>query len=69
VISFHECSVTGYTFARNLSREELFEIAEPVPDGKTIRRLIEIAADNSIVVLAGLFERGNDGEFTRHLYV
>jgi predicted amidohydrolase len=60
VIAFHECSVTGYTFARHLSKEELLAIAEPIPDGDSIKRLIEIAKANNIVVLAGLFEKDND---------
>jgi predicted amidohydrolase len=60
VIAFHECSVTGYTFAMNLSREEMLDLAEPVPEGSSIRRLISIAADNNMVILAGLFEKDND---------
>jgi len=28
-IAFHECSVTGYTFARHLTREQMLDIAEP----------------------------------------
>ena len=57
VIAFHECSVTGYTFASRLSREELLAVAEPVPDGPSINTLIQIARSNNIIVLAGLFER------------
>jgi predicted amidohydrolase len=56
-IAFHECSVTGYSFARHLSREEMTELAEFVPDGPSIQRLIEIAAKNKIFILAGLFEK------------
>lgn len=60
VIAFHECSVTGYTFARNLSREQLLAVAEPIPDGPSIRALQAIAAEHNIVVLAGLFEKDAD---------
>jgi predicted amidohydrolase len=60
VIAFHECSVTGYTFARHLSKEEMLAIAEPIPDGNSIKQLIEIAKANNIVVLAGLFEKDKD---------
>ncbi len=59
-IAFHECSVTGYTFARNLSRNELSELAEPIPDGPSIRRLIEISRRHGVYVLAGLFEKEGD---------
>lgn len=57
VIAFHECSVTGYTFARKLTREGLLDLAERIPDGPSIRRLISIAAEHQIVILAGLFEK------------
>ncbi|MFH0842135.1 MAG: nitrilase family protein [Bacteroidota bacterium] len=57
VIAFHECSITGYTFARRFSREQMIDIAEVVPEGKSIGRLIEIACKNGIVILAGLFEK------------
>ena len=57
VIAFHECSVTGYTFARHLSREQMLEVSEYIPDGPSIRALQEIAAEHNIVVLAGLFEK------------
>lgn len=60
VILFHECSITGYTFARHLSREELLDVAEYIPEGKSIKRLTQIARDNDIVVLAGLFEKDKD---------
>lgn len=56
-IAFHECSITGYTFARRLSKEQLLELAEPIPQGKSISRLTRIAKTNNIAVLAGLFEK------------
>lgn len=56
VVAFHECSVTGYSFARKLTREQLLAIAEPVPDGPSVERLIAIARKHDIIVLAGLFE-------------
>ena len=57
VVAFHECSVTGYSFARNLSKEEMLALAEEIPDGESIQRLISIARKHNIVVLAGLFEK------------
>lgn len=61
-IAFHECSVTGYTFARRLSKAELWDLAEVIPSGPSIVTLTEIARRHGIAVLAGLFERGDDGE-------
>jgi len=60
VIAFHECSITGYTFARHLSKEEMLDLAEYIPHGPSIKRLQEIAADYDIVLLAGLFEKDQD---------
>src|SRR5512133_449619 len=60
VIAFHECSITGYTFARHLSRQQMLQLAEPVPDGESVRMLIEIAAKTNMVILAGLFEKDAD---------
>ena len=61
VVAFHECSITGYTFARHLSREELLALAEPIPHGESVQRLIEIAREFKIAILAGLFEKSSEG--------
>lgn len=61
VISFHECSITGYTFARHLSKEELLNVAEFVPDGPSVQKLIQIATAHDITILAGLFEKDTAG--------
>ncbi|WP_341834964.1 nitrilase family protein [Chitinophaga pollutisoli] len=60
-IAFHECSITGYTFARHLDRSQLTDLAEYIPDGPSIRRLQEIAGKHDIAVLAGLFEKDEQG--------
>jgi predicted amidohydrolase len=60
VIAFHECSITGYTFARSLSKEQMLDLAEIIPDGESIQKLIAIAKKHDIVVLAGLFEKDKD---------
>lgn len=57
VIAFHECSITGYTFARNLSKTQMLELAELIPSGESILALTAIAAKHNIAVLAGLFEK------------
>ncbi|HUA27170.1 MAG TPA: nitrilase family protein [Steroidobacteraceae bacterium] len=62
VAAFHECSITGYSFARRLSRQQLWGLAEAIPGGASIEALTGIARRNGIAVLAGLFERGEDGE-------
>jgi predicted amidohydrolase len=56
-VAFHECSITGYTFARHLNKQQMLDLAEFIPGGESIVRLTEIAAKNNINVLAGLFEK------------
>jgi len=70
VISFHECSITGYTFARHLSKEQMLNLAEIIPNGESILKLIEIAKNNDIIILAGLFEKDeNDNLFKAYVCV
>src|SRR5678815_4314880 len=60
VIAFHECSITGYTFARHLSKEQMLDLAEFVPGGNSTIKLTEIAKKYNIVILAGLFEKDTE---------
>ena len=70
VIAFHECAVTGYSFARTLSKEQMLDLAEMIPGGDSILRLIKIAKENNIIVLAGLFEKdANDNLFKAYVCV
>ncbi|HET6543138.1 MAG TPA: nitrilase family protein [Chryseolinea sp.] len=70
VIAFHECSITGYTFARHLSKNEMLDVAEVIPTGPSIKRLNEIARKNNIVILAGLFEKdSSDNLFKAYVCV
>ena len=63
IVSFHECSICGYTFLQHLSRTQLAALAEPVPGGPSIRELERIARVHGVVVMAGLVEAGEDGRF------
>lgn len=62
VISFHECSITGYTFARHLSKEQLLDIAEFIPDGESVKKLTAISREHGITILAGLFEKDSENK-------
>lgn len=57
IVSFHECSICGYTFLQSLDRGELTALAEPVPDGASVTALTGIAREFSVIVMAGLIER------------
>ncbi len=67
VVSFHECSITGYTFLQDLTREQVAELAEPAPGGPSTRRLTEMARRYGVSILAGLVEA--DGEKLLNTYV
>lgn len=80
VIAFHECAITGYTFAKDLSKKELLKIAEFIPEGDSIKNgipvgdsiesLTEIASEYNIAILAGLFEKdSNDNIYKAHVCV
>lgn len=70
VIAFHECSVTGYTFARHLSKAQMLDLAEFIPDGESILKLTETAKKYDIAILAGLFEKDkNDCLFKAYVCV
>lgn len=60
IVAFHECSITGYTFARHLSKEQMLDLSEYIPAGPSIKRLQEIAIRHQITVLAGLFEKDKE---------
>ncbi|RMG34773.1 MAG: nitrilase, partial [Planctomycetota bacterium] len=51
----------GYTFAQRLTRDRLWELAEPIPDGPSTRRLCALSDRLGVAILAGLFERTDEG--------
>ena len=63
IVSFHECSISGYTFLQHLDRAELDGVAESVPDGTSVRALEAIARRYQVIVMAGLVESGPAGAF------
>src|SRR5258705_420783 len=63
LIVFPECCITGYWFIRNLPVEQLAALAEPIPDGPSIRRLTELARRHRVTLGAGLVEAAGDGVF------
>jgi predicted amidohydrolase len=52
-----ELANSGYVFH---SREEAFALAEPVPEGETVRTWMAIARKLNVTVVAGLVERSGD---------
>lgn len=69
IVSFHECCISGYSFVQDLSRDELFELAEQVPNGPSVAQLVAISKQNGVPVLAGLFERAGDEIYNTYVCV
>ncbi len=69
LVCFHECSISGYTFLETLSRDELEALAEDVPGGPSVKRLVEIAAGTGTVIAAGLVERDAGKLYNCHVVV
>jgi predicted amidohydrolase len=63
LIVFHECSITGYWFVRNLTEKELENLAEPIFEGESSQRLIKLAKKYNLIIGAGLIESGTPGPF------
>jgi N-carbamoylputrescine amidase len=63
LIVFPECCITGYWFIRNLSERALAQMAEPIFDGPSSQRLIDLAKKFGMTIGAGLVEAGAAGEF------
>lgn len=61
MVSFHECSITAYTFLQHLDRGQLTALAERVPDGPSVNALMGIAREFRTVVMAGLVEIDEEG--------
>jgi N-carbamoylputrescine amidase len=57
LIVFPECCVSGYWHLRKLSRDELRELAEPVPQGPVTQELLELSKQHGMTIGAGLVER------------
>jgi predicted amidohydrolase len=67
IVVFPECCITGYWFLRNLSREQLQAVAEPVFGGPSSQALMRLARRYRVMIGAGLIEI--DGEQMYNAYV
>jgi len=63
LILFPECCITGYWFLRNLPADALAQLAEPIFNGPSSQRLIEMAKRFGMTIGAGLVEACPTGEF------
>ncbi|NNE00102.1 MAG: acyltransferase [Pirellulaceae bacterium] len=59
--AFPEMCITGYWHVRNLSRQQIDQLAEPIAEGPSTQRLVALAKKHQMTLGAGLIERGDDG--------
>ncbi|WP_411030431.1 nitrilase family protein [Spongiimicrobium sp. 3-5] len=69
VISFHEMSITAYTFTKDLNFHEITTLAEEVPNGNSTQELIKISKEFNIPILAGLVEKSDGKIFNTYICV
>jgi predicted amidohydrolase len=62
LLVFPEMCLTGYWHVRNLPREEIDALAEPVPSGPCSEALLSLASEYGMTIGAGLIERSKDAE-------
>ena len=61
IIAFPEHCLTGYWFMRNLPREDISSLAEPVPGGPSTQELLDLSRRHSMTIGAGMVEVAHDG--------
>ena len=60
LIAFPECCLTGYWFLRNLTKQQLESLSEPIP-GPSTQRLLALSKQHNMTIGAGLVERDDQG--------
>jgi len=61
LIAFPEMCLTGYWHVRNLSREAIEALAEPVPSGASTQAVLDLSTQHHITIGVGLIEQAKDG--------
>ena len=63
LILFPECCITGYWYIRNLTKDELEDLSEPVTEGESSQKVISLSEKHGIAIGAGLIEKDKDGSY------
>ncbi len=69
LISFHEMSITAYTFTKDFSLKQITNLAEEVPNGKSTQELIGISKEFNMPILAGLVEKSDGKIYNTYICV
>ncbi len=67
LVVFPEMCITGYWHVRNLTRPEIADLAEPIPDGPSTEHLLRIASSHRLTVGAGLIENAGGRLFNSYV--
>lgn len=62
LIVFPEMCITGYWHVRNLTKEEIIDLAEPIPAGPSTQLLKRLSVKYGMTIGAGLIEISEQGE-------
>jgi len=62
LLVFPEMCITGYWHIRNLSRQAIESLSEPVPAGPSTQALLNLSAKHNMTIGAGLIEKAPDGK-------
>ncbi len=69
MVSFHELCITAYTHLKDLSKQELDDLSEEIPNGKSTQHLIQLSKKYDIPILAGLVEKDGDNYYNSYICV
>ena len=59
----------AYTFLKDLSKKKLFELAQRIPGGPSLKHLMSISSNYDIPILAGLVEKEDDKVYNTYVCV
>src|SRR5262245_25009480 len=56
IMAFPECCLSGYWHLRHLEKDQLTELAQPLPDGRAAQQLLAWSKQYQMTIGAGLIE-------------
>ncbi|MEC7567187.1 MAG: nitrilase-related carbon-nitrogen hydrolase [Planctomycetota bacterium] len=69
VMIFPECCLPGYWHLRNLSRSQLEELAERIPEGDSSQSVLKMAKRYQMTIGVGLLEVSQDGRLFNSFFI
>ncbi len=69
LVSFHEMCITAYTFTKDLSRQQMMDLAEEVPDGESTQALMKMSEKYGLSIMAGLVEKEGNTLYNTYIGV